>query len=225
MSLSAATLRKMLDLGLTLEQACELAEVWEAGSALPDPTANALRQRRYRERKRNGNATQDVTRDVTRDVTPTPSPKNLSDPSFNSEINQTLSPPKTPLKGVKKVPGLAKPNGFGRFWEAYPNKVGKRAAELEYERALKRISGPDPPGAILAGLERAKQSRKWREEPEFIPHPRTWLHQGRWEDQPLEATPHERPHNDPRQTARAEGLRAHHAGAMAALNRRIGPVG
>jgi hypothetical protein len=158
----------------------------------------------------------------------TPSPEEKG-PTPQKTHTPTL-PKDTPLKGcIQKVSRLAKPNGFSRFWEAYPNKVGKRAAEAAYDRALKRISGPDPPGSILAGLDRANSSRKWREEPEFIPHPTTWLNQDRWDDQPTEPQQprqaHERPHTDQRQAARSEALRSHHAGAMAALNRRIGPVG
>jgi hypothetical protein len=41
---------------------------------------------------------------------------------------------------------------------------------------------------ILAGLERAKLG--WRDtEPEFVPHPATWLNQERWLDELPGATP------------------------------------
>jgi hypothetical protein len=82
---------------------------------------------------------------------------------------------------------IAKPNGFARFWEAYPNKVGKQEAEKAYAKALKSIPGPDPPGVILAGVERAKASRQWGEG--FIPYPATWLNRGSWDDEPAEIIP------------------------------------
>lgn len=79
-----------------------------------------------------------------------------------------------------------KPNGFARFWEAYPNKTGKGAAETAYAKALKRIDGPDPPAVLLAALERVKPT--WRDR-QFIPNPTTWLNQDRWEDQPETVVP------------------------------------
>lgn len=84
---------------------------------------------------------------------------------------------------------LLKPNGFARFWEEYPSKVGKRAAETAYDRALRRIDGPDPPAVILDGVRRAKAGRRWRDG--YVPNPATWLNQDRWTDE-TEQT-HERP--------------------------------
>jgi hypothetical protein len=43
---------------------------------------------------------------------------------------------------------------------------------------MKRAGGLGP---ILAGLERAKQSKRWREG--FVPNPSTWLNQDRWLDE------------------------------------------
>jgi hypothetical protein len=45
-----------------------------------------------------------------------------------------------------------------------------------YERALKRAT----PEELMAGLLRYPFS----EEPQFRPHPTTWLNQGRWMDEP-----------------------------------------
>lgn len=70
------------------------------------------------------------------------------------------------------------PKGFAGFWTAYPRKVGKLKAQEAWAKALKSAA----PEAILAGLERAKRNPKWAREPEFIPHPATWLNQGRWMD-------------------------------------------
>jgi hypothetical protein len=65
---------------------------------------------------------------------------------------------------------------FEQFWKTYPRKVGKLAAEREYQRARKRASAQQ----ILAGLKRAQFSPEAR----FQPHPRTWLSQGRYLDEP-----------------------------------------
>ena len=67
--------------------------------------------------------------------------------------------------------------GFIEFWNLYPRKVGRLAAEREYARALKRAT----PDAILAGL--MLFNRNLPQEPRFICHARTWLHQGRWLDE------------------------------------------
>ena|GEM_PF-3510650 len=70
---------------------------------------------------------------------------------------------------------------FMEFWEAYPRKAGKRAAE-EAWRKLK------PNEAllveILSAIETAKRSRQWqRDDGQYIPNPVTWLNQRRWEDE------------------------------------------
>lgn len=69
---------------------------------------------------------------------------------------------------------------FTDFYQIYPRKVGRRAAELEWIKAMKR--GEDPL-AIMDGLKRNLPYLESRPM-EFRPHPRTWLSQGRWEDEP-----------------------------------------
>lgn len=69
---------------------------------------------------------------------------------------------------------------FDRFWQVYPRKVGKDAAWREW---LKRSPSDDLTGEMITAVERDKASPQWRKDGgEFIPHPRTWLHQGRWQD-------------------------------------------
>ena len=65
---------------------------------------------------------------------------------------------------------------FDRFWEKYPRKVGKLAAMREWQRQRPPLSD------VLAALE--WQAHEWGD-PTYIPHPRTWLHQGRWMDEPV----------------------------------------
>ena len=67
---------------------------------------------------------------------------------------------------------------FARFWQAYPRKVGKQAARKAFERI--RV----PVEQLLYALERQRNDPQWqRENGRFIPHPVTWLSQGRWEDE------------------------------------------
>jgi hypothetical protein len=67
-------------------------------------------------------------------------------------------------------------DGFDRFWAAYPRKEAKRKAEQAWRSAIKRAK----PAVILDGLARFH----FRDDPQFIPHPATWLNQDRWADQP-----------------------------------------
>lgn len=97
-----------------------------------------------------------------------------------------LNPPKPSEPNGSSVISRPKPNGFDRFWEAYPRKEAKAAARTAYAKAIKAIPGPDPPGVILAAIE--AQRPRWTER-QFIPHPATWLNKGRWEDE----IPDERP--------------------------------
>lgn len=91
--------------------------------------------------------------------------------------------------------------GFLAFWQAYPLKKGKDAAAKAFAKALTRIEEPDPLSIILAGIERCQ--REW-DDPKYIPHPATWLNQGRWADeetpQPTNAprARHERPYRSNR---------------------------
>ncbi|MEM5330361.1 hypothetical protein VSR34_27695 [Paraburkholderia sp. JHI2823] len=70
---------------------------------------------------------------------------------------------------------------FERFYECYPRKAGRAAAE----KAFARLSPDDEQlGAILAALAVAKASREWlKDDGEFIPHPSSWLNGKRWTDE------------------------------------------
>lgn len=66
---------------------------------------------------------------------------------------------------------------FDRFWAIYPRKVGKDGAWAKW-RQLR------PDEATVEGMIAAveQQARTWND-PQFIPHPKTWLHNGRWKDE------------------------------------------
>jgi len=104
----------------------------------------------------------------------------------DNRLQITDNPP-TPPEGVER-------GAFEVFWEIYPRKVGKQDARRAYERAAKG-KGPDFKNKILKALEDQKKSEQWtRENGRFIPHPATWLNQGRWDDQlePAEPEPPKR---------------------------------
>jgi hypothetical protein len=77
------------------------------------------------------------------------------------------------------------PNGsdflFETFWKAYPRKVGKSAARRKW-RLIKPTA--ELAEKMLLTIEASKRTDQWkRDGGQFIPHPATWLHQGRWEDE------------------------------------------
>lgn len=68
---------------------------------------------------------------------------------------------------------------FDAFWQSYPRKVGK-------DKALDAWKKKNPPlEAVLGALAWQIQSDDWRKDGgAFIPHPTTYLNQGRWKDEP-----------------------------------------
>ena len=68
-------------------------------------------------------------------------------------------------------------DGFDRFWRTYPRKVDKQRALAEWR---KLAPGPELTETILQALEKQCTSSQWQDV-EYIPHPRTWLHNRRWE--------------------------------------------
>ena len=79
----------------------------------------------------------------------------------------------------EEAAGASRERDFGRFWAAYPKKVGKQAARKAFLRA------DAPLDTLLSALERQRGEPQWqRENGRYIPHPVTWLNQARWEDEP-----------------------------------------
>jgi len=76
----------------------------------------------------------------------------------------------------KHIPS-AVADGFNDFWATYPRRVGRKAAEGAFKKALKETSVDQ----IMFGLEQAMADWKLKD-PKFIPHPTTWLNQGRYLD-------------------------------------------
>lgn len=137
----------------------------------------ADRSKRWRERQKLKAATR-VT------VTPTRVIRHQAEAEAEAKKKEPpVQPPANSEARSARVffrPGFRKDtDSFERFWGAYPRRVGKDAAWKVW--ALLRPSG-DVLEAILAALE--TQKRGWTD-PQFIPHPRTWLSQGRWKDDPV----------------------------------------
>lgn len=64
---------------------------------------------------------------------------------------------------------------FARFWQGYPKKVGKKKAAV----AFSNLSAENQTAAV-ADIEAGRFSGA---NPKFIPHPTTYLHGERWNDE------------------------------------------
>jgi len=71
---------------------------------------------------------------------------------------------------------------FEQFWNQFPKKIGKKAALHAWRKAKDKPALID----ILQALHKAKKTEQWQKDNgQFIPHPSTWLNEGRWSDQPI----------------------------------------
>lgn len=123
--------------------------------------SNCLRQKRFQEKNQHNG----------------PITANSQHSSSSSSTSTTKNKPPT----VPQKRGMTYTDEFNTFWKVYPRKVGKDAAW----RKWKSLNGTRPAlAALVSAIEKQAQSDQWqRDGGQFIPHPATWLHQGRWADE------------------------------------------
>lgn len=80
---------------------------------------------------------------------------------------------------LKKEISKEKSDTFETFWKAYPKKVGKEKC-FNWFKSHKVDS--DLLKKMLDKIEEYKNTKQWSN-PQYIPHPYTWLNQGRWDDE------------------------------------------
>ncbi|MTE20330.1 hypothetical protein F0L17_14680 [Streptomyces sp. TRM43335] len=107
-----------------------------------------------------------------------PAPQSVCDegtlPMFGDD-----APPSGHRKPKDSAPD--EPDGFDDFWQAYPRKVGKPAARKAYAAVVRQ--GAAPQALLEAVRAHAAAWERRRVEKRYIPHPTTWLNQGRYEDE------------------------------------------
>jgi hypothetical protein len=91
-----------------------------------------------------------------------------------------------PERGILN-PDTARPTAdrFAEFWDLYPRKDGKAAAEKVFRSQATSEAKAD---TIIAALRQQLPGLKARD-PQYRPHARTWLSQKRWQDDPGEPEP------------------------------------
>jgi hypothetical protein len=77
-----------------------------------------------------------------------------------------------------KKPRLTGSAEFDKFWVVYPRKVNKGLAMKAWEKAASKAA----PALIIAAVEAWKVSKDFPD-PDFIPHPSSWLNGERWTDE------------------------------------------
>lgn len=93
-------------------------------------------------------------------------------PEHPPERNGEGPPPAGPAELV---------SNFDRFWDACPRKIGKARARAKFDSATRRGV---PPEQLIDAMTRAAATwTRAHTEERFIPHPATWLEQGRWDDE------------------------------------------
>ena len=117
--------------------------------------------------------TQLVTQPVTQLVTQSRAEKKVY---INNIINNKQNEKK------QEAPDCEREEYFARFWEAYPVKVKKPVAKIEWNKLV------DPCvelyEKIIAAVEQYKQTSRWKENNgAYIPYPETFLQDRRWEDE------------------------------------------
>ena len=119
------------------------------------------------------------------------------------EDKDNIKTPLSPLRGQGGTPGADAPaprggsasvkepytQEFEAFWKAYPRRTGKDAAFAAWKAKKRERRLPALP-VLLQAIEAAKRTEQWQKEGgAFIPHPRTWISQGRWQDEQAHEEP------------------------------------
>ncbi|SRR5216684_3965739 len=71
-------------------------------------------------------------------------------------------------------------NWFEEFWNKYPRRIAKKDAARALDKV--RRSGEVEFQALLKAVENFARSVKGKD-PQYIPHPATWINGGRWDDE------------------------------------------
>lgn len=105
----------------------------------------------------------------------------LSDPPTSGKEVALFEPVKKVVTStVRSRAKVAEDPWFAAFWEAYPRRTGKGAARKAFASAV--AAGADPKVVVITASNYAERCGQLQKEPQFIPHPATWLNQERWDD-------------------------------------------
>jgi hypothetical protein len=179
MTLSSADMKRLCDLGVTLEAATVMAEMIERYSVTRAPSRTAMtgaeRARKYREKRKFG---------VTKTVTPPPE-KTVTGivivPHTPLEKTPSLPVFQEVLKKESKVIARDDEQGFSELWAVFPKRDGnnpRKPALQSYLRALKKGATKEEicDGALRYTAHCDAGTR-------FVQQCVTWLNQEGWKNE------------------------------------------
>lgn len=108
-------------------------------------------------------------------------------PTDNQLATTTPQPADTRLlegkvsKGKVRQDKILAQTEFEQFWSEYPRKIAKQNALKSWNKIAPT---PELAQKIIFSVSVQKTTPQWKKDGgQFIPHPATWLNQGRWEDE------------------------------------------
>lgn len=102
----------------------------------------------------------------------TPCEKNDITPTEKIFIDNNTSINKTRSNNI-----YMSDSDFEEFWNTYPKKLDKKEAKLKFKKIKSELKEK-----ILSSLEAHKKTEQWKD-PKYIPYPKTWLGNERWENE------------------------------------------
>jgi len=98
-------------------------------------------------------------------------------PPEQTQIQTQTSEQSKPDTAEQKDPPRARDEDFEKFWDAYPEKIGRKAAEAAWTAARDRPDIAAVVEAVLRYAHAKPADRAWCS-------PARWLREGRWSDAP-----------------------------------------
>ena len=139
--------------------------------------------RMVRERKEDGTfVTNNYVYDTPQDVVPRPENPTTDSVQTPSPEKPSTGKPQSDNQGILEElskKNLDIDNEFEIFWNVYPRKVAKKAAEVAFKKASKQT----PIGIIISGAARYAKDPNRVEA--YTAHAATWLNAHRWLDEAL----------------------------------------
>lgn len=187
LSLSAEILTQLSELALAPEQMSAVLRIIASMQAIEDDRKAKQRERTAKHREsRQKNVTVTLPeRDANMSVTSGVPLNDLLPSSKTVEVNQNPAPLLSPLPAEIGLPKAKNPlnwpkEAFERlWWPVYPRKEAKGYARKAFDRI--QASGKVEFEDLMEGTRRFARAPP---DPQFTPHPATWLNSERWIDEP-----------------------------------------
>lgn len=179
----ASLVRALTDAGMDGHQIAAILEqsVVNDFEMPPQLTADRKRDRdrqRIATKRDNERQSRDMSDNGDKTLPPGSKQESSSKPLQRTQLpspNQT--PPIIPLRPTRRSAKVEALRDFDRWYSVYPRKVAKGAAERAFPKAVNLASVDSLIAATVAYVAS-------RPDPQFIPHPASWLNAKRWLDQP-----------------------------------------